>query len=88
MRGKLPAGQPEKAAQRGAVDDSAAALRMHLTELMLHASPDATKIYRIHTIEVFGRLIRRIARWDLNAGIVEGHVEPAEGGDRVLDTSR
>ena len=86
MRGKLPAGQPEKAAQRGAVDDSAAARRMHLTEL--HASPDATKIYRIHAIEVFGRLIRRIARWDLNAGIVEGHVEPAEGGDRALDTSR
>jgi len=62
--------------------------RMHLAELMLHASPDATKIYRIHAIEAFGRLIRRIARLDLNAGIVEGHVEPAEGGDRALDTSR
>ena len=46
-----------------------------------------TKIYRIHAIEVFGRLIRRIARRDLNAGIVEGDVEPAEGGDRALDTS-
>ena len=33
--------------------------------------------------KVFGRLIRRIARWDLNAGIVEGHVEPAENFDCV-----
>jgi hypothetical protein len=37
--------------------------------------------------KVFGWLIRRIARRDLNAGIVEGHVEPAEDGDRALDTS-
>ena len=77
--------QPDKATQLGAVDDSAAAPRTRLTELMLHASPDTTKIQRIDAIEVLVSLIGRIARRDLNGGIAESHVEPAEGGDRALD---
>src|SRR4051812_20179734 len=52
---------------------------------MLHAGPDAPEIDRIHTIEVLGRLVRCVARRDLNAGVVEGHVEPAEASNRAVD---
>jgi hypothetical protein len=53
--------------------------------LMLHAGPDASKIDRIHPIEVLGRLIGRVAWRDLNPGVVECHIEPTEAGDRTVD---
>jgi hypothetical protein len=40
-----PARQPDKAADRGTVDDSAATLRAHLAQLMLHTGPDTAQIY-------------------------------------------
>src|SRR5215207_7268109 len=75
----------DKTPERRAVNDGAATLLPHLPELMLHAGPDAPEIDRIHTIEVLGRLVRCVARRDLNAGVVEGHVEPAEASNRAVD---
>ena len=70
--------QPDQAAERGAVDDGAAALRAHLAQLVLHAGPDAAQVDRVHPLEVLGRLVGRVARREHDAGVVERHVEPAE----------
>jgi hypothetical protein len=56
-------------------------LLAHLAELVLHACPDAAQVDRGHAVEVLGRFIGRIGRGNLDAGVVEGHVESAEGGD-------
>jgi hypothetical protein len=39
-------------------------------------------------VEALGRLVGRVARRDHDAGVVEGHVEPAEGVDGALDEGR
>jgi hypothetical protein len=43
------------------------------------------QIDRVDAVEVCGRLVGCVARGDLDAGVVERHVEPAEGVDRPLD---
>ena len=80
-----PARQPNQAAERGAVDDGAASLLAHRSELVLHAGPDAAQVDRVHAVEGFGRFVGRIGRRSLDAGVVEREVEPAESVDRALD---
>ena len=41
--------------------------------------------YMRYPVEVLGRLVGRVGRRNLNAGVVECHVQPAEGRDRTLD---
>jgi hypothetical protein len=77
--------QPDQAAERRAVDDGAAALFAHPAELVLHAGPDAAQIDRVHPVESLGRLVSGIDGRGLDAGVVEGEVESAEGIDRALD---
>src|SRR4051794_3196413 len=52
-----PAWQPDEAAERGAVDDGATALRAHLAQLVLHAGPDTTQVDGVHAVEVLGQLV-------------------------------
>lgn len=52
---------------------------------MFHARPDAAQVDRIDAVEDVGRLVGGVARRDLDAGVVERHVQPAEGVDRALD---
>jgi hypothetical protein len=55
---------------------------------MLHASPDATLVYRGDALEMLDRLVRGVAWRHLDAGIVEGHVEPTVLCDRAVDHRR
>jgi hypothetical protein len=65
----------------------------HLAEFVFHAGPHAAQVDRVDSVEDFGRLVGSIAGRDLDAGVVERHVESAErvdrrlhhGGDIVLD---
>jgi hypothetical protein len=77
--------QAHETAERGAVHDRAAALLAHLAELVFHACPDTAQVDRVDTIQALGRLIGRVTRRNLHAGIVERHVQPTEGGNRALD---
>jgi hypothetical protein len=77
--------QADEAAERRAVHDHAAALGAHVAQFVFHAGPNAAQVDGVDPIEALGRLVRCIARRRLDAGIVVGHVEPAEGGDRPLD---
>jgi hypothetical protein len=77
--------QPDQAAERGAVDDGAAALGAHRPELVLHAGPDAAQVDRVHAVERLGRLVGGVGRRDLDAGVVERQVEPTEAVDRAFD---
>jgi hypothetical protein len=61
------------------------ALGAHLAELMLHARPDTAQINGDHLVEALGRLIGWVASEADDAGIVEGHVQPAVGRDGALD---
>ena len=49
--------ESHQAAQRGAVDDGAAALRAHRPKLVLHAGPDAAQVDRVHAVEDLGRFV-------------------------------
>ena len=53
-------------------------------QLVLHAGPDAAQVDRVDPVEDLGRLVGGVAGRDLDAGVVEGHVEPAERVDRCL----
>ena len=79
------AGVADEAAERGAVDDRAAALGAHLAQLVLHAGPDAAQVDRADAVEGLGRLVGGVGQREHDAGVVEGHVEPAELGDGALD---
>ena len=57
----------------------------HLAQFVLHAGPDAAQVDGVDAVEVLGRLVGGVARGDLDAGVVERHVEPAERVDRALD---
>jgi hypothetical protein len=81
-------GQPDESAEGRAVDDGATAVVAHLMQLMLHAGPYAAKVDRVHPVEDFRRLISGVARWGLDAGVVERHVQPAEGVNRCLQHRR
>jgi hypothetical protein len=55
---------------------------------VLHAAPHAAQVHRVYAVEVLGRLIGGVARRYLDAGVVEGHVEPAEGRHGSIDHRR
>src|SRR5215204_1629286 len=77
--------QPDQATKRRAVDDCAASLLAHLTKLVLHASPDAAEVDRVHAVEGLGRLLGGVRRRGLDPGVVEGEVEPAESRHATAD---
>jgi hypothetical protein len=52
-----------------------------------NAGPDAAEVDRVHSVESFGWLVGGVAGWDLDAGIGERHIQPAEGGDSAVDHS-
>src|SRR5215213_7481925 len=68
--------EPDQAAERGAVDDGAAALRAHRPQLVLHAGPDAAQVDRVHVVEGLGWFVGGVGRRGLDAGVVEREVEP------------
>ena len=60
----------------------------HLAQLVFHAGPHPAQVDRRDPVEDFGGFIGGIAGWHLDAGVVEGEVEPAEGVDGRLDHGR
>ena len=60
-------------------------MRPHLSQLVLHAGPDAAEVDRVHPVEVVGGLVGGVAWWDHDPGVVERHVEPAQGSDGAVD---
>ena len=70
--------KPDQAAERGAVDDGAAALRAHRPQLVLHAGPDAAEVDGVHAVEGLGLFVGGVGRRSLDAGVVECEVQPAE----------
>src|SRR5215208_6099667 len=49
--------ESDQAAERGAVDDGAAALRAHRPQLVFHARPDAAQVDRVDAVEGLGRFV-------------------------------
>src|SRR4051794_8827115 len=80
-----PTGPTYKSSNRGAIYDCAALLFEHLAQLEFHAAPYATKIDRRDAIEVFTGRISGVGDDILDAGIVVGCIQPAEGRDRLLN---
>ena len=80
-----PARLADQPAERGTVDDGAAALGAHLEQLVFHAGPDTAQIDGGHGVEGRGRFIGQIAHRAQDTGIVERHVQATEGGDGALD---
>ena len=79
-----PAGDADQPAERGAVDDRAAALAAHLGQFVFHAGPHAAQVDRVDPVEHLGGFVGGVARRDLDAGVVERHVQPAERVDGGL----
>jgi hypothetical protein len=63
-------------------------LGAHLAQLVFHAGPHPAQVDRDDPVEDVGRFVGGVARWNLDAGIVEGEVEPAEGFDGRLHHGR
>ena len=78
-------GEPDQAGDRRAVDDRAAALLLHLCDLVLHAQPHAFEVDRDDAVPVVLRAIcgRRLLAFD--ACVVERAIDAAEGFDRAAD---
>jgi hypothetical protein len=83
-----PARESDETAEGGAVDDGAAALGPHLAQLMFHASPHTSQVDRIDPVKDLSRFVCGVAGWDLDAGVVERHIEPAERVDGRLHHGR
>jgi len=60
-------------------------LNPHLRELVLHARPHTAEVDRVHAVEDLGRFVGGVTRRNLDAGVVERHVQPAVGVDRGAD---
>jgi hypothetical protein len=60
-------------------------LLAHHAQLVLHAGPHAPLIHGGDPLEVLDRLVGGIRRRHLDAGIVEGHIEPTVLCDRAVD---
>ena len=60
-------------------------MRAHLSQLVLHAGPDAAEVDRVDAIEELGRLVGRVGRRGLNAGVVESQVQTAELTNGTFD---
>jgi hypothetical protein len=61
-------GSAHNAADRRAVDDSTTLLLAHLTQLELHAAPDASEVDRHHSIEIFRGRVSGFRNDILNTG--------------------
>jgi hypothetical protein len=60
-------------------------LNPHLRELVLHARPHTAEVDRVHAVEDLGRFVGGVTRRNLDAGVVERHIQPAVGVDRGAD---
>jgi hypothetical protein len=78
-------GPAYKAAQRRAIDYTAASLLPHLLKFELHATPDTAEVDSHHSVVVFRRGISRIRKDILNAGVVVGCIEVPKGRDRLMN---
>ncbi len=47
--------------------------------------PDAAEVDGVDPVEQVGWFVGGVGGWGLDAGVVERHVEPAEGGDGAVD---
>jgi hypothetical protein len=83
-RGRQTGLDVRRSAERGAVDDGTAALGAHLAQLVFHARPHPAQIDRVDTVEDLGGFVGGVAGWNLDAGVVERHVEPVERVDGGL----
>src|SRR5208283_28585 len=81
-------GAAHQPAERRTIDDGACSLLAHLLELELHATPDATEIDPHHPVVIFAGRVGRFREDILDAGIVIGHIDPAEGLDCFLHHRR
>src|SRR5712692_8649803 len=63
------AGYAHESADRRAVDDGATSLPAHLEQFVLHATPDAAEIDRIHAVEIFAAGVSGFCDRTLHAGI-------------------
>src|SRR5215213_3044494 len=79
-----PAGEADQPTEGGAVHDGAAALGAHLGQLVLHAGLHPAQVDRVDTVEDLGRFVGGLAGGNLDAGVVERHVEPSERGDGAV----
>jgi hypothetical protein len=78
-------GEPDRAQDRGHVDDGAAAVGHHRRELVAHAEEDAVEVDRQDLAPALDRVL---AGWHLvsaDAGVVHGDVQPAVVGHDALD---
>jgi len=78
-------GVADQAAKRRAVHDRPTALLAHLAQLVLHARPDAAQVDGGDAVEAVGQFVGRVSERQHDAGVVEGHVEPAELADGAID---
>jgi hypothetical protein len=55
---------------------------------MLHRCPYPAIVDQVHTVEVLSAFFGGVGEWNHDAGVVEGHVEPAERGCGLVDHGR
>lgn len=79
------AGQADEPAEGGTVDDRAAALGAHVAQFVLQAGPHATEVDGVDAVEHLGVFVGGVGGRHLDAGVVVGHVEAAEGLHRAVD---
>ena len=70
---------------RREVHDAAAALRLHHAHLMLHAEQHAEHVGIESGRVALGCLLRHRTGLAFGAGVVDGHVKPAEAGHGLVD---
>jgi hypothetical protein len=75
------AGESDETTEGGPVHDRATALGEHLSQLVFHAGPHPAQVDLVDTIKDFGWFVGGIAGWNLDAGVVQRHVEPTERVD-------
>ena len=56
-----------------------------MPQLVLHTGPYAAQVHRIDPVEDLRGLVGGVAGRGLNAGVVERHVQPAEGRNGLVD---
>ena len=75
-------------ADRRAIHNCAASLRFHLPNLRLHAVPNAAEIDADDAIEFVVAGLQQIRAARVDAGIIEGGVQPTECRYRLIDHGR
>ena len=82
------AGVAGQRADRGVVDDRAAALAFHLPQFVLHAAPHAAQVDPDHAVPVFAGAVGGRGDAGHDARVVERGVEPAELGNGAVHHRR